>query len=253
MPHSRVLITGGADGLGRELALAYIERGDDVTVMDIATDLGESLAASHGAKFVPLDLANFDPTALDLGTEPFEVVIINAGISAFGNFAEIPWEKQQAVIDINFTGHLQLLHRILGEGRLAHHGRLAFTLSAAAFTPIPVTATYSATKTALEGFGLAIEPWLMHRKISISHIYPGQMRTAHLKKYYGNEDAQAGEPPDVIAARIMRALDRRKRRIHPDGMSKIFRFIQTIAPWALPGLIYRFNRKRFAEMLYRES
>ncbi len=255
MPHAnpspqRVFITGGADGLGRHLALLYAQRGADVAILDVDRDSGEKLAKTPGIRFHELDLADFEPENVDFGAESFDTVILNAGISAFGNFAEISWETQQAVLDVNLAGHLRLLHVLLGNDRLNPGGRLAFVLSAAAFTPIPVTATYAASKAALEGFGRSVEPWLMHRNISVSLIYPGQMQTAHLRKFYGNEDASAGVDPAIIARRVVRGLDRRARNIHPDAMSKIFRALATLAPWAMPRLIYRFNRKRFAAMLY---
>tara|TARA_R110002096_G_scaffold147671_22_gene307815 strand:- start:11704 stop:12474 length:771 start_codon:yes stop_codon:yes gene_type:complete len=251
MSRERILITGGADGLGREMALGYAARDCEVLVLDVDQEKGTELAQHEAIRFREFDLARFEELTVTWDDEPpFDRIIMNAGISAFGNFAEIAWEKQQAVIDINFTGHLRLLHQLLGMDKLQEKGRLAFVLSAAAFTPIPVTATYAASKAALEAFGHSIEPWLMHRGISVTLVYPGQMRTAHLRKYYGNENADAGIPPDVIADRILKGMDRRSRHLYPDAMSKVFRFLATTIPWAMPTLIYRFNRKRFAEMLY---
>lgn len=235
--------------MGRELALGFASRGCEVLILDIDDEKGDELAKNELIAFELLDLAYYEASSFR-PERGFDRIIFNAGISAFGNFATIPWEKQQAVIDINFTGHLRLLQDLLAENQLKDGGRLGFVLSAAAFTPIPVTATYAASKAALEAFGHSIEPWLMHRNISVSLIYPGQMRTAHLRKYYGNEDAEAGIEPAIIASRILQGMDRRKRHIYPDMMSKAFRFLATVIPWALPTIIYRFNRKQFAEMLY---
>ncbi len=247
----RILITGGADGLGKKLALGYSLRGAEVVILDVDRAKGAEIAQLPGMRFVAIDLGDFDPEALDFGDHgSFDIILLNAGISAFGNFAEIPWEQQQAVLNINLIGHLKLLQRLLAKNQLKDGGKLAFVLSAAAFTPIPVTATYAASKAALEAFGHSLEPWLMHRKISVSLIYPGQMQTAHLKKYYGNEDLKSGVDPSLIAKRVIRGIDARKRHIYPDSISKAFRFLTWSIPWAMPTLIYRFNRKRFADLLY---
>ncbi|MEM7011672.1 MAG: SDR family NAD(P)-dependent oxidoreductase, partial [Verrucomicrobiota bacterium] len=173
--HPNILITGGADGLGEALAKAHRSQGDEVTILDIDVQRGKALAKEIGVRFVSCNLAAFDGDTLEIGEQAFDVIYLNAGISAFGNFAEIGWEKQTAVLEINMLGHMKLLRQLLAKDHVANGARLAFVLSAAAFTPVPVTATYSASKAGLEGFARAIEPWLMHRKISISRIYPGQM------------------------------------------------------------------------------
>lgn len=248
--HPNILITGGADGLGEALARAHRAQGDDVTILDIDVQRGKALAKEIGVRFVSCDLAAFDGDALEIDERAFDAIYLNAGISAFGNFAQIPWEKQRAVLEINMIGHMRLLQQLLAEDRIANEARLAFILSAAAFTPVPVTATYSASKAGLEGFALAIEPWLLHRRISISRIYPGQMQTSHLAKHYPDPNPKGAVDPALIAKRIMTGVRRRRRAIFPDAMSRAFRILTWMIPWAMPKLIYRFNRDRFKEELF---
>lgn len=251
-PSKNVLITGGADGLGKALARRHRAAGDAVTILDVDLVRGEATSAEIGARFLAADLATLDFDSLDLGAAPFDCVILNAGISAFGNFATIPWCRQQAVLDVNFTGHVRLLQQLLARNLIADGARLGFILSAAVFTPIPVAATYAASKAALKGFARALEPSLKHRRISVSLVYPGQMRTAH-QAYYDNAEPRFAVDPDLVASRVFRGLNRRRRSIYPDWMSLAFRIVTAAVPWAVPHLIYRVNRKRFAEILFPET
>ena len=54
----RLLVTGAARGLGFEFGRAAVEAGATVVIADILEERGRESAASMGARFVPLDLAN---------------------------------------------------------------------------------------------------------------------------------------------------------------------------------------------------
>ena len=247
----RVLITGGADGLGKEICLKYLSMDAEITVLDIDREKGEQLASEHSRiSFVPCDLSSFEGT--DKLSGEFDTVICNAGISACGNFRDTPWETENKIMEVNLFGHMRLIKALLQEQQITTGGRLAFTLSASVFTPFPLAVAYASSKAAMEGFANALEPYLIPKKITISRIYPGTMRTAHQQKYYAEMNPSTGTNPESIAKKVVRGIERRKRRIYPDKMGWSFRMISRILPWAMPGLAFKAT-KRYRDILYPDK
>ncbi|MEO0447420.1 MAG: SDR family NAD(P)-dependent oxidoreductase [Verrucomicrobiota bacterium] len=241
---SSILITGGSSGLGLELAKLYAAEGAEVFVLDCDPPPETSFPWT----FLRHDLSEeiSDAFLSDQPPVTFDLVLCNAGISASGPVSAMSWKTQKQVFDVNALGHLHLLHWLLQHGRIKEHGHIAFTLSAATFTPVPITAAYSASKCALEGFALAAEPWLRESGIAVTRIYPGQMQTPHLRKYYGMEEL-TGARPAIVAKRIRSGLRQRKRTIYPDSMSHSLRLASFLAPWALRWGGRILMRKRFPE------
>jgi len=253
MPN-HVFITGGAQGLGKALAQLYLREGSRVTILDCEEPTWPGPAGSApdaGARWIDLDLGDspISPAFLD-GLPPVDLLICNAGVSAFGRFTGLSCAEQWRVLEVNCRGHLELLHALLSRELIAPGGRIAFILSAAVFTPVPVTAAYAASKSALDGLARSLEPWLLHWNIGVTRIYPGQMNTEHLRRFYPSSKTRTAISPEQVARRVARGLERRKRVLYPDAMSRIFALLSRIAaPW-LPRLLLAFNRRQFGATLF---
>lgn len=110
----RVLITGAASGLGRELALNYGAQGDSVAVADINQQrAGETVALieARGGNACALSLDDTDiehfESAKKILVEQWggvDVLINNAGVASAGNFAEIPITTWDWMLGINLMG-----------------------------------------------------------------------------------------------------------------------------------------------------
>lgn len=244
MNTKNVLITGGADGLGRELALRYAEAGFRVTVLDVDQVKGNELHLQHGdISFLPFDLSTFTEMDLSAVSGPYDIVICNAGISISGNFLKIPFAKERDVFEVNVLGHINLIKLLLRLNKIAQQARLAFILSGFIYLPFPIAIAYSASKFALEGFARALETYLLGEKISVTRIYPGPMKTNHQKKYYQDLHEDRGVEPRQITPAIMRAIARRKRKVFPDTLSKLFHIGSVIFPGLLFRLSYLYCRR----------
>ncbi len=185
---SRVLITGGADGLGRALALFYMRKGSDVTILDEDACRGRALARQNSRiSFLHADLRS-SLSEKDVGRlkYPIDLVICNAGISASGDFTDIPFEKERDVFEVNVFGHMRLLKYLLRMQQIRRGGHLAFIASATTYCPLPIAAGYAASKAAIDGLALALEAHLTEQHISVTRVYPGPMKTRHHEKYYPN-------------------------------------------------------------------
>ena len=259
----RILITGGASGLGRAMVADYLQRREvsAIHVWDIDAAAGRALADQHETvHFQQVDLGDQDAVAAAVGEllelvagETVDTLICNAGISSCGGFPYTDWDAEMRVMQINLHGHLRLLRELLGpERRISEGGRVAFVVSASVVLPFPVAVVYAASKAGLNGFADALEPWLCHYGISVTRIYPGPMRTPHQEKYYAEMKPHSGATAEKIAGISVKAITRRRRRVWPDGPSKFFRVLSGVANWSMPWLMHRYST-RFTDMLYPQD
>ena len=129
----RILVTGGADGLGRAICLKYVSSGaSEVVILDIDQEKGEALERENPAvTFHSFDLSSFED--INCLTGSFDTVVCNAGISACGNFRDTPWEKELKVMEINlreltaFTSSPSFTWAKNGEKPDYHHSSTIFT------------------------------------------------------------------------------------------------------------------------------
>ncbi|MBF2053388.1 MAG: SDR family NAD(P)-dependent oxidoreductase [Candidatus Sericytochromatia bacterium] len=235
----KVLITGGASGLGYALAQAYQTRGCQITVLDCQPPPPE--LKCH---YLPLNLANLSPEQMPVMETCFDLVICNAGISLSGKFTELDFAAEKNVMEINCLGHMQLLKGLLQQNAIQPGGQIAFVCSATAFLPFPIALAYAASKGALDGFAQALEAYLIPQKIAISRIYPGPMQTPHTR-YYPVLGSRKGRDPTQSVPAIMRGLARRRRKILPDPVSRWL----WLGSFVFPGLLARKAYQTYRDFL----
>ena len=164
-PHTKVaLVTGAGTGIGKAVALAFLQEGYRVTLTGRRKELLEQAvieagAAAGQALIVPTDVR--DPASVRVlftkTKEAFgrlDVLFNNAGVSAPGIALEdLSYEQWQAVVDTNLTGAFlctQEAFKIM-KSQEPHGGRIINNGSISAHAPRPNSAPYTATKHAMTG------------------------------------------------------------------------------------------------------
>jgi NAD(P)-dependent dehydrogenase (short-subunit alcohol dehydrogenase family) len=165
-PHDKVaIITGAGSGIGKAVALAFLEDGYRVALSGRRVEaLEETLkqagsAAAGRALIAPTDVR--DPASVGTlfarTSEAFgrlDVLFNNAGISAPAiPLEELSYEQWQAVVDTNLTGAFlctQEAFRIM-KSQNPRGGRIINNGSVSAYAPRPNSAPYTATKHAMTG------------------------------------------------------------------------------------------------------
>lgn len=224
------VITGAADGIGRELALAFARDGYAITGIDRDAVRGQLLlrdvrTAGGSATMLQADLANSDDMArlVDvLGTIPLvDVVIHNAGTSAVGAFARSRITEQRAVIDVNLLAPMLLTNSLIGRQRFANGATLVFISSLSHFVGYPGAAVYAASKDGLHAYARSIATCTGN--VRVLTVYPGPTRTMHARRYSpDNASEERRMPPEQLAAAILRAVQRRKRTLIPGAANRMF-------------------------------
>lgn len=241
----RTVITGGANGLGRALALAAMEDGRDV----VAVDLSEADLAMLPMETRALDLTNAEAPAQIAALGPIELIIHSAGISGTGPFEDIPPEHHKRILDLNFRAPVAITAHLLATGAMAANSKHAFIGSLSTFTGYPGAVSYAASKDGIASFARSLDKALPPRQ-SAAIVFPGPLATDHAARYAPENDAKtvaARLAPEDAARIILAGLAAGKRSIIPGGKAKLMAAAGRIAP----GPVGRLLRKGLYEKLTR--
>jgi NAD(P)-dependent dehydrogenase (short-subunit alcohol dehydrogenase family) len=177
-------ITGGARGIGRVTALAFVRQGMKVAIGDVDLPAALETAAELGDSAVglPLDVtdrASFaafvDATEEQLG--PLDVLINNAGIMPIGPFLEEDDATAQRILDINVLGVIIGMKVALPRMRTRGRGHVINIASQAGKYGFPGGATYCASKAAVINLSRAVRKELRGSGMDISLISPVAVNT----------------------------------------------------------------------------
>jgi uncharacterized oxidoreductase len=190
LTYHHVLITGGAGGIGEALAGCFLERDYRVVLVDRRADALERMREKHPAvETVVLDIT--DTEALQdlvrrLGPRPDgpDVVINNAGIHHNAPLTAPGYDVTDQIRDIdvetrvNFTALAQNCALWLPYLRLRSGGAAIVNMaSALAFLPKYSSATYCATKAAIQQFSQVLARQLAHTRVRVVTVYPPLLAT----------------------------------------------------------------------------
>ncbi|MEL6915512.1 MAG: SDR family NAD(P)-dependent oxidoreductase [Pseudomonadota bacterium] len=239
----RTVITGGANGLGRALALAAQAAGHEV----VAVDHAEAALSELPVAGLALDLTGADAPARIAALGPIDLIIHSAGISGTGPFEAIPPEHHARILDLNFRAPLAITAHLLAEGALAQGSTHAFVASLSRFTGYPGAVSYAASKDGLASFARSLDKALP-RGQRAAVIYPGPLATEHAARYAPDNSARtvaARLDPARAAEIILKGLAQGRRTIIPGGKAKLMAAAGVLAP----GPVGRLLRKGLYEKL----
>ena len=155
------LVTGGAHGIGRAIALRLAKEGAHVAVADLdqegAFSLAEEISNAHGpgrASGLRMDVTSEEEVAaafekLRLTYGGLDVLVSNAGVAPVGALDELPLADWQRALDINATGHFLVAREAVRLMRKqATGGSLVFVGTKNVTSPGKDFGAYSASKAA---------------------------------------------------------------------------------------------------------
>ena len=199
-----VLVTGGATGLGRAMALEFARRQAhvafnyvDLPGRDIAEEalLTETMLTSLGAKVFSANCDVRDRDAIDrfvatardaLGGLHF--LVNNAGITNDGALWRLSDHAWREVLDTNVTGAFNCIRAVASHFRSQHFGKVVNIASQQALRPGFGVSNYATSKAALMGLTRSSAVELGPSNVNVNAVAPGFVRTELL----------AGIPPEIL-------------------------------------------------------
>jgi short-subunit dehydrogenase len=217
------LITGASRGIGRAVAVAAAGQGARVgLIARDEADLRATLAAAGGRGAVAVaDVA--DPDALaaairaledELG--PTDVLVANAGIGAYGAFADLTADEAERIVRVNVLGTVHALRAVVPGMVARRRGHIVTIGSIAGRIGSPFEAIYSATKFAGVGLTEALVVELEPYGIGVSLVNPGPVATdfgAARGHPYDRARPQP-VPAEDVAQAVIRAVEDDRHEVY---------------------------------------
>lgn len=249
LQNKRVLITGGARGIGAALARRLTERGARVAIAGLEPELLQEVAAEIDGPWRELDVADreqVDTVINELVDElgGLDIVIANAGIAKQLPLVGGDPEVMERTLAVNTLGTYYTLRA--AAPHIAHEGGYALaTSSLAAAVQAPLMGAYSASKAAVEAIGNTLR-WELHGTgARVGVAYYAELDTDMTSRGFSTKAGSTllgGRKSATVITPLSAAINALER-----GIGKRSRFIW--APWWIaPLLPGRMIAQRLAEL-----
>jgi short-subunit dehydrogenase len=225
-----IIITGGSEGVGAATARKFANAGANLVLVARSKKnldlIAEELRPKTSVKTVAMDVSDTDACTNLFKKAEFEfgnvhVLINNAGYHSRGLAENIAIEDLGQMIDVNLRAPIILSRLAVPYLRQAGGGAIINVGSLAGRTPVPGSATYSASKAGLRAFTMALASELRRSSIKVAVVSPGPIDTGFIMSNIDNvTDLTFSQPistADEVADEIMKLCvnDKQERSMPP--------------------------------------
>lgn len=199
----KAVVTGGASGIGKAIAVLFAQRGAQVHILDVsaaacAQVAGEIREEGGQASAHACDVTRQAEVHASLAAVgPFDILINNAGIAHVGKADNTDEQDFDRVMSVNVKGAYNCLHAAIPLLRDNGGGTILNMTSVAAWVAVPERFAYSAAKGALMAMTLSVAKDYLQDGIRCNSISPGRVHTpfvdGFLAKNYPGREAEMFE------------------------------------------------------------
>ncbi len=194
-------IARSLDGAGVRLGLAS-RSGDDLGLADVVAQPADVRDAAALAAIVAATVERFGR---------LDILVVNAGVGAYGPILDLPPEHIDEMIDVNVKGAINAVRAALPHLMRSEAGDLVMIASEAGRRGLPLEAVYCASKFAQVGLTAALDHELREHGIRCTNICPGGVATDFAMGRGRTPDMPALSGmmrPEDVAETVMFALTR---------------------------------------------
>lgn len=222
-----IVITGGANGIGKATTELFLSRGATVVCWDINTEQGEKLLGEHkgsSLEFIQVNVA--DRSSVEAAVEKtiashgkIDVLINNAGITRDATLKKMTQSEWQQVIDVNLTGVFNCTQTVAFPMMEAGSGVILNAASVVGLYGNFGQTNYVATKSGVIGMTKVWARELGRKGIRVNAVAPGfiatEMVTTIPEKVIQDLESKTplgclGQPEDIAKAYAFLASDEAK-------------------------------------------
>ncbi|HHZ18208.1 MAG TPA: SDR family oxidoreductase [Acholeplasmataceae bacterium] len=249
-----IAVTGGGNGIGRELILHLLEKGAKVAAIDINKDYLEETAALAGEKAADLSLHVTDitnretvaalPEAIIAAHGAIDGIINNAGvIQPFVKVADLDYKKIEFVMNVNFYGTLYMVKSFLPYLLQRPEAHIVNISSMGGYLPVPGQSVYGASKAAVKLLTEGLYAELIDTNVRVTVVFPGGVATAITTnsgvEYKSEKTEDAGKKkqkaykmlmPRQAAEIIVNGMEKNRFRVLAGQDAKFTDFLYRLSP-----------------------
>ena len=241
-PGKRVLVTGGAAGIGRALAENLAALGAEILLVDFdeprLVETADAIRATGGTVH-PYRLDVTDACSILLVRDsihaqggPIDVLVNNAGVVFGGAFLSVPLEKHLATYATNTLGLVQMTHAFLPDLIARPSAHLVNIASAAGLGGLPFAATYASSKWSVIGFSESIRQELARTgcgHVRVTTVCPAYVSTG---LFEGARPLRTTSllSPELLAEQIVSSVERDRAFLRTPWIVKFIPLINGVLP-----------------------
>ncbi len=239
------LVTGASTGLGKVFAQALAARKHNLVLVARSEDklrtLADQLQTSHGVRAETLAMDLAAPGAGRLLAQQLterglriDLLVNNAGFGVQGEFRKLDLDRQLEMISLHNATVVELTYLLLPGMIEERRGGIINISSMAGLQAVPYATLYSATKSFLTTFSLALEREVGRHGVKVVTVCPGRLKAApkgeapkngERKKVPGGEQAH-----EDVVAQTLKMLDDGGGLLIPGIVNKFANFIGHFFP-----------------------
>ena len=242
-----VFITGGARGIGAEVAKRLRDKGAKLVLTDLDEAALTALAGQLGDEHVLTAVADVRDlpamqAAAGKAVERFggiDVVVANAGIASYGSVLQVDPEALKRVLDVNLLGVFHTVRATL-PAIIERRGYVLIVSSLAAFAATPGMAPYDMSKAGNEHLANALRLEVAHLGVSVGSAHMSWIDTALVR------DSKADLPAfdkllaalpwplnqttsvDNCASAFVKGIEGRKSRVYCPDWVGLMRWLKPV-------------------------
>jgi short-subunit dehydrogenase len=254
--YSCALVTGASSGLGEEFAMQLAPRVKHLVLVARREVLLEGLAlrirqsfplvtvSVHAADLsVSSERDRLIATLAEQGRSP-DLLVNNAGLGDYGEFATAEWPKLEAMLRVNVEALTHLAHALVPGMIRGGRGAVVNVSSLASLLPIPDFAVYAATKAYVTSFSEALRIELRGHGIPVLAVCPGPVHTNFGKVAHREEHVPGMPvrewfyvPREQVVRESLTALRNDRARIYPGLKTAVAALAISVVPIVLMRIV----------------
>ena len=215
----RVVVTGGASGIGRACAEAFAAHGASVVVADVDAGAATATAKAIGGEVWAVDLG--DTAALaDLSLDA-DILVNNAGIQHVRPIEDFEPERFSLILRIMLEAPFLLIRAVLPGMYARGFGRIINVSSVHGLLASPFKSAYVAAKHGLEGLSKVTALEGGPHGVTSNCLNPGYVRTPLVEKQLADQARVHGIPEAEVLSRVMLTESAVKRLVEPTEVASL--------------------------------
>jgi short-subunit dehydrogenase len=252
------VVTGGGNGIGRQLVLGLVRKGASVAAVDmneealketvkVAGELGSKIS-THVVNITDRKAVEALPGQVIKVHKVIDGLINDAGIiQPFVKLNELTYEQMDKVMNVNFNGMLNMTKTFLPYLLKRPEAHIVNVSSMGGFLPVPGQSLYGASKAAVKLLTEALHSEMMGTNVQVTVVFPGAIGTniavnSGVMTQEQSKNADTGKfkmtAPEVASQVILDGMEANKYRVLVGSDAKMMDLLSRMMPEQSAKIIY---------------